>query len=202
MDLTTNLLREFAPILSAFAALISVAVASGSVLVTIWLAGRQRSHDRAALMPLLRVDAFGLSDEHGRIVIQNHGSGPAILDSVDFRIDDETLPSELPARFERLQFYGFPEKMQLTHVATGDGLGPGQAMTILSFSEAPVATTWARLGLTVKFRSVFGEQFSYQHDNADVYDDPKTGPIFAELRERFAGKPFPDTQLDTGKRPS
>jgi hypothetical protein len=78
-------------LLGIFGTLIALSVA----ITTIWQSVLTRRHNRLSVKPILQIYRNTVTGEHAGIILRNNGVGPAIINSVEFMVDELTIPANV-----------------------------------------------------------------------------------------------------------
>jgi hypothetical protein len=142
-----------------FVAVAALIVSFSALGVGVYEASLQRTHDRAEVWPNLEVGTF-TTGEGAKVIVDNTGLGPAIVESVAAMVDD-TAKHTWRGVFRALlgdSARNFGNTSLFDH-----GVRPGDRVELLTLPASSLPTPfWPQIGrvtLRVCYRSVFEERW-------------------------------------------
>ena len=142
-----------------FIAIAALVVSISAVVVGLYEASLQRTHDRAEVWPHVEIQVF-TKKTGAEIRLENTGLGPAIIESVVATVDGQPRHNW----HELLRSVGGVDSLQFSNSsAVQHGLRPGDPVVLADLPAGNLPPdfwkAFGRVGLAVCYKSAFGEHW-------------------------------------------
>lgn len=142
----------------------SVGIACIALFIGVWQGFVTRQHNRLSVRPHLRIDRSEFKII--KITLHNTGIGPAFIDDIELKLDDEVIIGDHKTRMDAII-----GKLSILNIDVRYGtlfkeeaITAGEEYILLEILTNPdihdnLASKIGRITYSVKYKSVYGERF-------------------------------------------
>ncbi len=163
-------------------AIAAVVIAVAALAVSVWQGFVARRHNMLSVRPHLELISAAAGGEPIRIYLENQGLGPAFVTEISFTIDKKPVDIDPLDKFlSRLDLAGSEGYAVLLRPSSA--ISAGSTADLLVFTNVArteddywrVITALRRLGVIIRYRSIYDEHFGIKGELFDAASAVRSG---------------------------